>query len=136
MISLNSVIKFILIFLARCVFNINWNEVNKLKKYDHPNIVKLYDVIETSDFIVVITEFCEFKSIFEFIKVNSHSNSDELRITFRFLREICEGYKHLYIRNLLPNAITIKNIFVKNNCPKIITFDLMKYMRIITYEKE
>jgi calcium-dependent protein kinase len=35
------------------------NEVQLLKKMDHPNIIKLFEVYETEKTIYLVTEVCE-----------------------------------------------------------------------------
>ncbi len=34
-------------------------EIELLKRFDHPNIVKLYDTLFTKNNVYMVTEFCE-----------------------------------------------------------------------------
>jgi calcium-dependent protein kinase len=39
------------------------NEVNIMKSLDHPNIVKIFDVIEDNKYYYIIMEFCKGKTL-------------------------------------------------------------------------
>lgn len=43
------------------------NEINILRRLDHPNIVKLYEVYESDRTIYLVTELCEGGELFYYI---------------------------------------------------------------------
>ena len=47
-------------------------EIAVLKKIDHPNLVKLYEVIETTRQINLIMEYIEGRSLQSFVKSVNH----------------------------------------------------------------
>lgn len=47
-------------------------ELELLKKMDHPNIIKLYEVFESEEKYHVVTEYCRGGSIIDFIKQRRH----------------------------------------------------------------
>jgi len=49
-------------------------ELELLKKLDHPNIIKLYEVFEWDGHYQIVTEFCNGGSIIDFIKTRKHLN--------------------------------------------------------------
>ena len=48
------------------------HEIKILMSMDHPNIIKLYDVYETDDFVYLITELCEGGELFFYITKSKH----------------------------------------------------------------
>lgn len=43
-------------------------EINILSKLDHPNVMSLYEVIDTRSNVNLIMELCNGKSLFHYIK--------------------------------------------------------------------
>lgn len=43
------------------------NEINNMKKVDHPNIVKLYEFFEDEECFYIVTEYCAGGQLFESI---------------------------------------------------------------------
>lgn len=57
------------------------NEVAALKKLDHPNIIKLYEVYEDKNCVFLVQEFCEGGELFDYITEKEHlDEKDAARI--------------------------------------------------------
>jgi len=76
---------------------------------DHKNIIRLYDVIETSESLFLILEFCT-TDLYELI-TQSEKQLEIPRVK-RYFNEICDGVKHchnnhIYHRDLKPENILL-----------------------------
>ena len=54
------------------------NEIAIMKDMNHPNIIKLYDVKIDSNFIYIITEYCNGGNLKEFLEKNLEVNHKAL----------------------------------------------------------
>jgi len=52
-------------------------EITLLKKFDHPNIVKFYDSIDTNRTINLVMEQAKGKSLYSYLKTKQHRRVDE-----------------------------------------------------------
>jgi len=78
---------------------------------DHKNIIRLYDVIETSDSLYLILECCT-TDLYELI-TQSEEQLEIPRVK-RYFNEICDGVKHchnnhIYHRDLKPENILLSD---------------------------
>lgn len=92
------------------------NEVQLMKKLDHPNILKLYDVIHNNGKIYLILEYCNGGDLSNYIK----SGSKEYN--YRYFCQIFSGLEYLYKNNILHRDIKPQNILVDNDIIKISDF--------------
>lgn len=60
-------------------------EIRFLKLLNHPNIVKVLDVIETHDFIYIIMEYAVGGELFDYIVANKRVKEKEARSFFRMV---------------------------------------------------
>ena len=60
-------------------------EIRFLKLLHHPHIVRIYDVIETSDFIYIIMEYAVGGELFDYIVANKRVKEKEARSFFRMV---------------------------------------------------
>ena len=112
------------------------NEIQFLKELDHPNIVKLYQLIETELSFYLIMEKCEGGSLS--IKIQQRINTKKLfdeKLLSELIREItsainyCHG-KGICHRDLKPENICFTKLGnMENNSIKIIDFGLSKYFK-------
>ena len=90
------------------------NEIKILKEVDHPNIIKLYEVKETTQFFYLIMELCNGGSLAdrleEYIKKNKKPFPEE---TVQYLmKQIMSAINYLHSRNILHRDIKLDNILV------------------------
>ena len=64
------------------------NEVNILKKIDHPNIMKLYEFYSNKSTYYLILEFCEGGNLYEFVDENKLSEFQVIYIMFQSLLKL------------------------------------------------
>ena len=90
------------------------NEILILKEVDHPNIIKLYEVKETTQFFYLIMELCNGGSLTdrleEHIKKYKRPFSEE---TVQYLmKQIISAINYLHLKNILHRDIKLDNILV------------------------
>jgi calcium-dependent protein kinase len=110
-------------------------EINMLKKLDHPNIIKLYEVYESKRSIYLIMEKCNggdlFDNIIEHItKGRMYSEKQVSEIILQILSAINYCHKNgICHRDLKPeNILLLNKENEENNKIKIIDFGLSQYI--------
>lgn len=85
------------------------NEINILKKIDHPNIVKLFEFYSNKSTYYLILEFCEGGNLYQFVNENIVSEFQVIYIMFQILSAMnyCHNINILH-RDLKPDNILIK----------------------------
>lgn len=86
-------------------------EVEIMKILNHPNIISLFQVIETEKKIYLITELCEGKSLYQHIREAGHLQEDEARRIFNQMLSALNYCHHQGVvhRDLKPDNIMIDN---------------------------
>ncbi len=97
-------------------------EIRLLKKLDHPNIVKLYETIDTPRELFLVMEFVRGNSMLSYVKSKSGKRLEEpecLRMYRQILAGICFCHKH----NIVHRDIKMENMLVDEQLNvKIIDF--------------
>ncbi|KAJ3206836.1 hypothetical protein HDU67_007904 [Dinochytrium kinnereticum] len=84
-------------------------EIRFLKLLYHPHIVKVYDVIETDDFIYIVMEYAAGGELFDYIVANKRVKENEAREFFRMvLSAVDYCHKNAVIhRDLKPENLLL-----------------------------
>mmetsp|Transcript_53908 Transcript_53908/g.108175 ORF Transcript_53908/g.108175 Transcript_53908/m.108175 type:complete len:504 (+) Transcript_53908:156-1667(+) len=104
-----------------------WREINVLKLFSHPHIIRLYEVIDTPTDIYVVMEYVSGGELFDYIVAKGRLSEDEAR---RFFQQIIAGveYCHKFMvvhRDLKPENLLLDASFNV----KIADFGLSNMMR-------
>lgn len=87
-----------------------WEEISIMKKFNHKNILKLYDVIEDNEFISLYIEYCNGGDL---SCLKEKELADD-RLLFDIILQIIEGWK--YIKDvddkLIHRDIKLQNILL------------------------
>jgi serine/threonine-protein kinase ULK2 len=69
-------------------------EIKILQSVQHPNIVRLYDVSRTDNYIYIFLELCNDGDLATFMKNRPHKRLSEIDAV-GFFKQIAEGFKAL-----------------------------------------
>jgi serine/threonine protein kinase len=98
------------------------DEAKILKKLNHINIIKLYDIYEDIGDIYIIMEFCD-NTMLNLMD----NNIDELKIKY-YIKQIVDGLFYLQKCNIVHRDIKPANILLKNDLIKIADFGFAKML--------
>ena len=115
-------------------------EIEILKKLNHPNIVKLYDVIYTDKNIFLIQELVDGKSLREFYNLEIRNQKNISENKFKLLtiifKQILLAFDYIHKKGIAHRDIKLENILLtKNNEIKIIDFGFGMYNPRNTFQK-
>jgi serine/threonine protein kinase len=84
-------------------------EIKILKRVRHPNIVQLYEVIDTPKQILLVMERLDSGELFEYICRHSRLRED---VAVRFMHDIVEGLSALHRREVAHRDLKPENILM------------------------
>lgn len=97
-------------------------EIQILKKLSHPNVVKLYDVIDSIKELYLVMEYIQGQTLFSYLKDKADKKLSEAEIKFLF-RQILQGLEYCHRSNVAHRDIKLENILVTaDRVVKIIDF--------------
>ncbi|XP_062041491.1 myosin light chain kinase family member 4-like [Lepus europaeus] len=103
------------------------NEINVMNQLDHVNLIQLYDAFESKNDIVLVLEYVDGGELFDRI-IDDNYNLTELD-TILFVKQICEGIRHMHQMYILHLDLKPENILCVNRDAKqikIIDFGLAR----------
>lgn len=99
-------------------------EIKILLTADHPNIVKLFEVYEDSQYIHLVMEMCKGKSLMEVLSGNAMSEKHSINFMF----QICNAVSYLHSLNFVHRDLKPSNFILTSSDSdaqvKIIDFGL------------
>ena len=97
-------------------------EISILKIVHHPNIVQLYEIIETKQEIYMITEYAEGGELFDYIVKHKRLKEPEAKV---FFKQILAGVDYIHKLNIVHRDLKPENLLLdKKNSIKIVDFGL------------
>ena len=120
------------------------NEIKILKDIDHENIVKLYEVKETSQYYYLVTEFCNGGDLSDCLDSyqEKYNKAFSEEIVQYLMRQIVSAIRYLHNKTILHRDLKLDNILVnfenekdkkENNMlkakVKIIDFGFARYLK-------
>ncbi|XP_012589737.1 PREDICTED: myosin light chain kinase family member 4 [Condylura cristata] len=103
------------------------NEINIMNQLDHVNLIQLYDAFESKNAVVLVMEYVDGGELFDRI-IDDNYNLTELD-TILFIKQICEGIRHMHLMYILHLDLKPENILCVNRDAKqikIIDFGLAR----------
>lgn len=85
-------------------------EIEIMKKLNHKNIIKLYDIIYTEKYIFLVLEYCD-SDLHNFI---NRTDLDEDNIKY-IIRQITDALKYIMDNNIVHRDLKPQNILINNN---------------------
>jgi len=97
-------------------------EIQILKKLSHPNIVKLYEVIDSTKKLYLIMEYVKGQTLSSYLKSKKDNKLSESEIKLLFKQILC-GIQYCHKSNIVHRDIKLENILITEDCIiKIIDF--------------
>jgi serine/threonine protein kinase len=104
-------------------------EIEILKIIKHRNILTLYEIYESKDYIFLVMEYIPGKNLCEMIVTKRRFKEDEAKIIFV---QIVDALYYLHKMNICHRNITSNHIlFDNNNIPKLISFSYSTFIQKI-----
>jgi calcium-dependent protein kinase len=98
-------------------------EISIMQHCDHPNIVKLYEILENDSHIYLIMEYCEGGDLLD--RLQNHTISNEAQAV-DITQQVLTGLHYLHMRNICHRDIKPENLMYHNGTVKLIDFGLSK----------
>lgn len=94
-----------------------------MSKIKHPYIVKMIDAFETAKEIILVLEYVNGVSLYQYLKSKPTKRGIDEEVARRFFRQICEAIKYLHGKNIVHRDLKMENIIVDDrNNAKLIDF--------------
>lgn len=103
------------------------NEINIMNQLDHINLIQLYDAFESKNSSVLVMEYLDGGELFDRIIDDNYQLTELDAIVF--IRQICEGVRHMHQMYILHLDLKPENILCVNRDAKqikIIDFGLAR----------
>eukprot|EP00124_Ichthyophonus_hoferi_P002027 Ihof_evm11s124 gene=Ihof_evmTU11s124 len=95
-------------------------EIRALKLLDHPNIIKVYDIFETEQEIIIAMEFASGGELFDYIVAHKQVKEREAR---KFFRQIVSAIDYCHASSIIHRDLKPENLLLdENKNIKIIDF--------------
>lgn len=95
-------------------------EMTILMKFDHQNIVKLYDVVMLDDKVFLFLEFCSGGDLNN--KISSMGGLLSEEEVLPIFKQICEAMRQLFNNNIIHRDLKPANILVQDDIVKLTDF--------------
>jgi len=93
-------------------------EINILQNLNHPNIVHLYDVIETEKYIGIVMAYANGGELFEYISENQYLSEEE---SAKFFLQLLDGVQYLHNLHIVHRDLKLENLLLDQNGNIVIT---------------
>eukprot|EP00823_Brevimastigomonas_motovehiculus_P004654 TRINITY_DN3167_c0_g1_i1.p1 TRINITY_DN3167_c0_g1~~TRINITY_DN3167_c0_g1_i1.p1 ORF type:complete len:657 (-),score=101.06 TRINITY_DN3167_c0_g1_i1:343-2313(-) len=104
-----------------------WTEIEILRKFSHPHIVRLYEVIETPTDIYAVVEYVPGGELFDYIVGKGKLEEREARL---FFQQIISGLDYCHYNDVVHRDLKPENLLLDDqNHLKIADFGLSGHCR-------
>ena len=87
-------------------------EIHILKMIRHPNIIQLYEIIETPKQLYLIMEYAQGGELFDFIVKNQRVKEP---LAVKFFHQIIAGVEYLHKLNIVHRDLKPENLLLDHN---------------------
>ncbi|XP_063714547.1 serine/threonine-protein kinase MARK2-like isoform X3 [Symsagittifera roscoffensis] len=84
-------------------------EVKIMKMVEHPNIVRLYEVIEERNFMYLIMEYASGGEVFDYLVAHGRMKEKEARVKFR---QIVSAIQYCHAKNIIHRDLKAENLLL------------------------
>ncbi|XP_068127141.1 serine/threonine-protein kinase SIK1 [Hyperolius riggenbachi] len=97
-----------------------YREVQIMKRLRHPNVIRLYQVMETRDMIYIVTEYAKNGELFDYLTERGRLTEDEARLKFL---QILTAVEYCHSQNVVHRDLKTENLLLgEDMCVKLADF--------------
>ncbi|KAI6189768.1 Non-specific serine/threonine protein kinase [Aphelenchoides bicaudatus] len=89
-----------------------FREVRIMKQLDHPNIVKLYQVMETDQTLYLVMEYASGGEVFDYLVAHGRLKEKEARAKFR---QIVSAVQYLHSKGVIHRDLKAENLLLDSD---------------------
>ncbi|KDE09536.1 CAMK/CAMKL protein kinase [Microbotryum lychnidis-dioicae p1A1 Lamole] len=86
-----------------------FREIDILRIVHHPHIIALKDVMESTNHLYMVTDYCECGSLFDHMRDNGILDRTEIR---RYFSQLISAISHLKVLSIAHRDIKLENLFL------------------------
>ena len=87
------------------------NEISILRLIDHPNIVKIYEVYENSDYIDIVMDLLKGEDLLKALMAETFYDEDQIK---KIIHQLMEAICYIHKKGIMHRDIKPENIVFKN----------------------
>lgn len=99
------------------------SEIDIMKKVFHENIVKLYDIYQTTNNMYIVTELCQDGDLYRKLQRKKRFSEADAKA---YLKDIMNGAKYLHKNGITHRDLKPANILIKKGVCKLSDFGFAK----------
>jgi calcium-dependent protein kinase len=111
------------------------NEISILKDINHPNIIKLIDIKDTSKYCYIVTEFCNGGNLSSCLEKYQDKNNKAFseEIVQYLMKQIVDAIRYLHKKKILHRDLKLENLMISEIEKDINTGEEYFWIKIIDF---